>query len=85
MDNENEMQFQLDNEEKNNYIELESKYLLLKLKFDLLLNYAESIYNENRELKYCNMRLRSQLSSTSKNLAEKEKMFLLLKSIHNNK
>jgi len=46
MDNENEMQFQLDNEEKNNYIELESKYLLLKLKFDSLLNYAESIYNE---------------------------------------
>jgi len=85
MDNENEMQFQLDNEEKINDIELEAKYLLLKMKFDSLINYTESIYNENKELKYYNMRLRSQLSSTSKNLAEKEKMFLLLKSIHNNK
>ena len=85
MSNENEMQFQLDNEEKNNDIELEAKYLLLKMKFDSLINYTESIYNENKELKYYNMRLRSQLSSTSKNLAEKEKMFLLLKSIHNNK
>ena len=85
MSNENEMQFQLDNEEKNIDIELEAKYLLLKMKFDSLINYTESIYNENKELKYYNMRLRSQLSSTSKNLAEKEKMFLLLKSIHNNK
>lgn len=85
MSNENEMQFQLDNEEKINDIELEAKYLLLKMKFDSLINYTESIYNENKELKYYNMRLRSQLSSTSKNLAEKEKMFLLLKSIHNNK
>lgn len=85
MSNENEMQFQLDNEEKNNDIELEAKYLLLKMKFDSLINYTESIYKENKELKYYNMRLRSQLSSTSKNLAEKEKMFLLLKSIHNNK
>ena len=85
MDNENEMQFQLDNEEKINDIELEAKYLLLKMKFDSLINYTESIYKENKELKYYNMRLRSQLSSTSKNLAEKEKMFLLLKSIHNNK
>ena len=84
MSNENEMQFQLDNEEKINDIELEAKYLLLKMKFDSLINYTESIYNENKELKYYNMRLRSQLSSTSKNLAEKEKMFLLLKSIHNN-
>lgn len=82
-----ETQFQIDNEfetkEDNFKVDYESEYRILQIKFNSLLHYAECLYNENMQYKYCNTRLRSQLSSTSKNLAEKEKMFLLLKSIHN--
>ena len=41
--------------------------------------------NENNQLKYDNVRLRSHLFSTTSSLTEKERLFLLLKTMYNNK
>jgi|688.fasta_scaffold08560_26 hypothetical protein len=71
--------------ECKNRIDYKDEYDMLYIKFSSLLKYTESLYNENINLKCHNLTLKSRLSSTSNNLAEKEKMFLLLKSFYNNK
>lgn len=90
-DNGNEIEVQIKKEFDDEFAtykndtDYKDKYEILCIKFNSLLNYAELLYNENTRLQYDNLRFKSRLSSTSKNLAEKEKMFLILKSIYNSK
>lgn len=70
----------MDVESLENYEELKNKHELLQIKLNAILKFSKTQYEQNRELKYENIRLKSKLSSTSKHLAEKEKLCLFLKS-----
>lgn len=75
----------MDLEENREQFDYKVKYELSQLKVNSLLIYTEMLENENKQLKYDNVRLRSHLFSTTSSLAEKERMFLLLKTMYNNK
>jgi|688.fasta_scaffold00008_97 hypothetical protein len=90
-DNGNEIEVQIKEEFDDEFAtykkdtDYKDKYEILCIKFNSLLNYTELLYNENTRLQSDNLRFKMRLSSTSQNLAEKEKMFLILKSVYNSK
>jgi len=64
---------------------LNTEYKILQTKFNSVIWYLDILKKENVDLKYENLRLKNKLSLTSRELAEKERLFLLLKTSYNNK
>jgi len=81
MEKENDSELKFNSNIESDYEKLKEENELLQIRHSSILKFMEILYNQNKELKIENFRLKSKLSFTSRNLAEKERLFLLLKSI----
>lgn len=81
MEKENDSELKFNSNIESDYEKLKEENELLQIRHSSILKFMEILYNQNKELKNENFRLKSKLSFTCRHLAEKERLFLLLKSI----